>query len=108
MNKGLPIVLVAMAGCGGSYRYAQTTSVTAPAKPETCSFDVLSTRPDRPYDELGVLDFSGDQMAVAKSVTSFRDRVRPHVCGAGGDAVLAEVNGVGYYVRGTVIRYRPQ
>jgi hypothetical protein len=30
------------------------------------------------------------------------------VCRAGGDAVLAEVNGLGQYVRGTVIRYRPQ
>jgi hypothetical protein len=32
--------------------------------------------------------------------------VRDKVCEAGGDAVVAEVNAVGQYARGTVIRFR--
>jgi hypothetical protein len=103
MNKGLLVVLIAIAGCVG-YKYSTTTSVTAPSKPESCEFDVLSTRPDRPYDELGVLETSAGY--EARSVSSFRDAILRDVCRAGGDAVLAEVNGLGHYVRGTVIRYR--
>jgi hypothetical protein len=39
------------------------------------------------------------------SVEEFRESVGPSVCANGGDAVVAEINGIGEYVRGTVIRF---
>jgi len=106
MRKYLPVLFFVAAACTG-HRYAQTTNVTAPSKPAACSFDVLSTRPDRPYDEIGVLDARHASNA-STDAGSFRDSIREDVCRAGGDAVLAEVNGQGHYVRGIVLRYRQQ
>jgi hypothetical protein len=33
--------------------------------------------------------------------------IRDEVCGAGGDLVVGEINGYGYYVRGVVFKKRP-
>jgi hypothetical protein len=94
---------VALAGCG--YSYTQTTQNAAPAKPENCSFDVLTTRPERAYVELGVLESQGSPGSGAANASIFRSRIGEQVCQVGGDAVLTEVNGLGNYVRGTVIKY---
>jgi len=74
-----------------------------PPKPSDCTFDLLSTRPDRPYDEMGVVEWD---MAAVRSAREFVDLIREQTCRAGADAVLAEVNGGGVYVRGTVFKYR--
>jgi hypothetical protein len=37
-----------------------------------------------------------------------RDKVAADVCRAGGDAMITEVNGVGQYVRATVVKYASQ
>jgi hypothetical protein len=97
---------VAAAACAPQFRYTPTTSATATAKPADCSFDILSTRPSRPYDELGVLDLaSGYQLHDAGR---FRETIRPQACAAGADAVLADITNSGGYIRGTLIRYRAQ
>ncbi|HVU51912.1 MAG TPA: hypothetical protein VHL80_14545 [Polyangia bacterium] len=95
---------VALVGCG--YSYTQTTQNAAPPKPESCSFDVLTTRPERPYVELGVLEPQGSPGSGAANASDFRSRISDAVCHAGGDAVLTQVNGLGNYVRGTVIKYK--
>ncbi|MCI0668912.1 MAG: hypothetical protein L0Y64_00470 [Myxococcaceae bacterium] len=92
-----------LSGCAPSYRWAKTTSVQADARESSCSFDILTARPDRAFDELGVLEKEWD----TNQVDGFRASTQAQVCAAGGDAVLVEVNGLGHYVRGTVIRYRP-
>jgi hypothetical protein len=102
MKRRLLCLVLAAAGCS-AYRYERSTSITAPPKPANCSFDILASRPDRPYDELGVLD---PQRAALGDQASFREAIRADVCRAGGDAVVAEVSSQGYYVSGTVIRYR--
>jgi hypothetical protein len=99
----MPLALV-LSGCI-SYKYTRTTAHEAPAKEAGCFFEVLTTRPDRAYDELGVLDCNGAE-AAPRDMATFREKIAPMVCGAGGDAVLADVNGAGNYVRGTVILYR--
>src|SRR3989442_11173120 len=91
------------------------TSVRAQPKPENCSFDILMTRPQRLFDELGIIDFTGgfvgktgQRAGVPDSASALKDKTARTVCGAGGDAVLAEVNGLGQYIRATVIRYKPE
>lgn len=94
-----------LVGCG--YRYTPTTQNAAAAKPANCMFDLLTTRPSRPFVELGVLEPQGSQ-GKQRTAAAFRDSVAADVCRVGGDAVLTEVNGLGDYVRGTVIKYRDE
>jgi|SRR5215831_6952388 len=111
MGLRIVAVITLAAGCASaSYRYSRTTSASAPAKAASCEFDVLTTRPSQPYDELGVLErwykagFGG--ASFPSDVTAFREAIRGPVCQAGADAVLAEVDAQGSYVRGTALRYR--
>ena len=68
-------------------------------------FDVLTTRPDRPYDEMGVVEPEMSGME-AGSAREFVHLIGETTCQAGADAVLAEINGRGNYIRGTLIKYR--
>jgi len=102
-------------GCAAAQtQYTATSSVRAQPKPESCSFDVLTTRPQRPFEELGIIDFTGGvvyktghRAGLPDSASELKDKAAQTVCRAGGDAVLADVNGLGQYVRATVIRYKP-
>src|SRR5687768_10442284 len=97
------LLTVVLAGCG-PYQYTQTTSSPAVAKPRTCAFEVLTIRPDRPFDELGVLEWSGGY--APRSIAEFRTEAARHVCAAGGDALLATSAPGHSYHRASIIRYR--
>jgi hypothetical protein len=100
------LLLVLVSGCFGGYRYTPTTATRSSAREPSCQFEILRTRPQREYLELGALDVKGDVTASPHDVATFRKLVQRSVCAAGGDAVLAVVNGFGAYVSGTVIKYR--
>jgi hypothetical protein len=89
-------------GCSVSYKYVQTTSQSAPSKPQGCDFDILTVRPDRKFVELGV--FETTSIYCTKSVEVFRSKIRDEVCMQGGDAVLAALNGGGCYILGGVLK----
>ncbi|MFL5311754.1 MAG: hypothetical protein ACJ79H_15010 [Myxococcales bacterium] len=102
-------------GCAAQPQYMATTSVRAQPKPENCSFDILTTRPQRIFDELGIIDFTGGligqngrRAGLPDNAAELKEKTARSVCDAGGDAVLAEVNGLGQYIRATVIRYKPE
>lgn len=99
------VYLACLAGLSGCTNlvFTKTTTVAAPAREATCTFEIFTTRPDRAFDELGIIDVTDFRPETA---AEFRNVAQSKVCAAGGDAVLAEVNGYGLYVRGTVIRYR--
>lgn len=100
---GVLVFVLTSFGCSqGKYNYVRTTHVVAEAKPDTCQPELFTTRPERSYVELGVLEPKG---FYTGSTSRFIANVRPYVCAAGGDAVLAVVNGTGLYIRGTVIRF---
>jgi hypothetical protein len=105
MKIWAPALLLFVAGCFG-YQYTPTTQNAAAAKPQNCSFDLLTTRPERPYVELGVLESQGSPGSGAANAGIFKSRIGEQVCQVGGDAVLTEVNGLGNYVRGTVIKFK--
>ncbi|MCB9737031.1 MAG: hypothetical protein H6745_30985 [Deltaproteobacteria bacterium] len=90
----------ALSGCV-TYAFTPTTRQSAPAREAGCEFDLLSAAPRTPYVQLGFLE----PTVQAHSAVEFYDAVRGEVCAAGGDAVLTEINGLGEYVRGTVIAY---
>jgi hypothetical protein len=102
-------------GCAAETHYTASSSLRAQPKPDNCSFEVLSTRPQRLFEELGIIDFTGGviyqnghRSGVPDSASALKDKAAQTVCRAGGDALLADVNGLGEYVRATVIRYTPQ
>lgn len=105
MRASLSLLLLIASGCV-HYNYSQTTRNVAPPKQAACDFEVFSAAPGRDYVELGMLDIGGDATAAPHSVGKFTEMVRESVCRSGGDAVIAQVNGFGGYVHGTVIKYK--
>lgn len=84
-------------------RYVLTkTGTPAAAKPKGCDFAIVTTKVERAYEEVAILDST----VTAENAAAFKQAVGPDVCELGGDAVLAEVNGKGGYVRGTVLRWK--
>jgi len=84
-----------------------TPGTKFPAREPNCTFKILATTPGPGYEEVGILSIEGDRTAGAGSYTDpqeFADKVRPAVCGAGGDALTTEVSGDGYIARGIVFR----
>jgi hypothetical protein len=98
----------ACAGCAGHYIYGRTSEMAIAAKPPGCTFSLLDAPPDQPFDEIGVLapiDIEFGDMAGG--ATPFKEAVADQVCAAGGDAVVAERDFTGRYIRGTVIKLKP-
>lgn len=102
-------LLALLVGCGGGgsgLKYTMTPvspAPTIPAEPlpATCDFDVFKEAPQGEYDNLGevkAVDFA------AGTADEFRDAVRADVCKAGGEMVVATVNGAGNYLKGTIYR----
>jgi hypothetical protein len=115
MKNATAAVLASMlAACSAEKQYTPTSTKTAAARPENCEFDILTLKPARAIEELGIIDFQGGHIdregrrtGVPSSAAELREKIGPEVCRAGGEAVFTEVNGLGQYVRATVVRYSP-
>jgi hypothetical protein len=116
MKRSVVVALLsALAGCSAQPQYTQTSTKGAAARPKDCQFDVLTMRPAGAIEQLGIIDFQGGAVSstgrrngLPDTAADLREKVAPDVCRAGGDAVIAEVNGLGQYLRATVIKYAPQ
>jgi len=98
-------LLLALASCAKTDYIFTKTGEAGPAKPPNCDFVIATTKVDHPYQEIGILD---SQQAPPQDAAAFKAKVQPQVCAVGGDAVVTEVNGTGYYVRGTILRFTEQ
>jgi hypothetical protein len=99
------VLSITAAGCGPVYSFTKTTQAIAPAKPEaSCDFLVTGTITDlSSYVELGVLEYL---RTPPRRIDEFKEMIYDQVCAAGGDVVVGEINGFGYYVRGIVFKKR--
>ncbi len=98
--------LVVAAGAMGcvSYQMSVTTPTPGPSRTSTCDFRVLNLPPGGgEYEEIATLTPARGR---ATTPEEFKEAVKDDVCHVGGDVVLAEINGQGWYVRGTVLRKR--
>lgn len=96
-----------MTSCATTYLNASLYDVVAQPKSDDCIFTVLEAPPEAPYDELSIfapVDIESEDLD--EDVASFRDSAVEAVCEAGGDALVAERDGRGRYVRGTIIKYK--
>lgn len=101
-------LLALLVGCGGGsgLKYTLTPTTPAPAiaaepLPPTCDFEVFKDAPQGEYDKLAELkpvDFG------ATTSDEFKDAIRAEVCKAGGEMVVATLNGANNYIKGVVYR----
>src|SRR5260221_417808 len=103
--RRLSLLCLTASACA-PYGFTATTQNAGTAKPAGCAFDILTTRPDQPFVEVGIFDVSSRLFSLPSDAGTFKKAVSDDVCRVGGDAVLAEINGYGAYVRGTVLRYK--
>jgi hypothetical protein len=99
------LLLLGAVGCYGLVppdRYTQIGLRKEP-KPPQCEYQLLSTVPQQPFDELGIIDAS---KSFSRETAEFMNGIRAQVCAAGGDAALAAVNGHGFYFKATVIKFK--
>lgn len=91
-------------GCAGMAspdRYTQTGLRRDPKRPD-CEYQLLTSVPARPFEELGIVDAYQSQ---TRDTAIFVSGMRSHVCAAGGDAAIAEKAGNGFYIKATVIKF---
>jgi hypothetical protein len=92
---------IGVTGCGSrSYVVTRTGTAQAMAKAPDCDFAILTASVDGDYEQVTVLERE-DQPAV--TAAEFQKIVGKQVCELGGDAVLAEIDNQGAYLRGTVL-----
>ena len=73
------------------------------AKPSGCQFEMFDAPPDKPFEEIGRMDYyNGD---VPKTTDALRKAIKDRVCEVGGDAVIADPDMKGEYRTATVIQY---
>lgn len=107
----LPAALSLIVGCGVQVAYTRQPGASAhpaSAAPTAHCDDVrvLRGRAPREWKVVGVVDLAAFSVrALPRDDEAFLELVRPAVCAAGGDAVIAGVNGDGRYVLGTVIAW---
>jgi len=98
------LILALLAGCvPTSYTWTPASRRVFDERPKDCAFEVLTSPPERSFDEVGDLKhYNGD---VPKNADNFKKVVTEQVCGVGGDAVIVTRDDSGGITKGTVIRY---
>ena len=88
------------------------------ARPAKCKMPVFATAPRRPFEELAIFDIPDQDIGLPsaenpqdsshhgpKSVRDLLWVIQPEACAMGADGLLAEVNGMGFYVRAVAIAW---
>jgi hypothetical protein len=93
------VVAASVAGCAAPVSLTRS-GPPQPARSAKCEFQVFTAAPSGPFVEIGTLDvLYNDQ-----KLSDFKKHIAPDVCAAGGDAVIAMANGLGFYIKATVLK----
>jgi hypothetical protein len=95
---GLRAGALCAVGCQGN-SFTAAGPPQAP-HPENCDFPILTSTPASGFVEIGTIDFDG----LRRTAQGFKYRIQSDVCAAGGDAVVAMINGKGDYIKATVLK----
>lgn len=73
-----------------------------------CNFSVYTTNPNKPFDEVGLVEFVQQPIiGFPASLSQAKDQAAPLVCQNGGNGLLVwESNGFGQYLKATIIRFK--
>jgi len=103
----LAMCCVLLSACAPSMSYTRT-GPTQPPRTVGCAFDVFTASPTGNYFEIGTVDVMASGYSVpATQLAVFKDKLSPYVCHMGGDAAVASANGLGYYMKATVLKRSP-
>lgn len=100
----LPTVVVSISACASSTTLTQTGTHYPPRDPR-CEFLAFAAQPTTGYVQVGTVDIDPKSWAPFERIDDFKAEIRPYVCQAGGDAVIAYVNGHGWYIKAIVLKH---
>jgi hypothetical protein len=106
MCRRLAVFVVVLAGCGVTYQGYKLDAIhPGEAKPADCEVAVASQLTEPGAEEIATLTpKNGLNGNVPRELSAFKRDVQAQVCAAGGDLVIAQINGRGDIVRGIVYR----
>ena len=109
MMKVILTVLVAatLTGCAGKANFTATGVVKAAPRPADCDVTVYTVAPKADFVELGVIEYESGLAAGPRpdSIAKAKKIAAKAVCQAGGNGLLVwEANGLGYYLKATVVK----
>lgn len=107
----LAVSILSITACGTlSSRFTETGDKRFSPLSEDCPVNIYTTRPEKKFFELGVIDislqcapFSCERERIS-SAGSTRDFISKDVCKAGGNAILLWESTFDLYMKATVIR----
>ncbi|MFY0640556.1 MAG: hypothetical protein JXR16_05890 [Bermanella sp.] len=107
----LAVSVLSVTACGTiSSRFTETGDHRFDALSEDCQVNIYTTRPEKKFYELGVVDINlscapfGCPRETISSAGATRDFIAKDVCKAGGNAVLLWESTFDLYMKATVIR----
>ena len=86
-----------------SAHFTKTSASQLTSKSDDCAFDIITLSPQKPYEEVGVIDFLP---LYIKDIATFKMAIQKIVCQNGGDGVIPTINSSGYYIKATIIKYK--
>lgn len=90
-----------------STTYTKTGSFTPVTLSENCDFEVYTTRPNKEFEEVGIVEFSAGDAFLPSNVGKVKSMSQEYVCSSGGNALLVwEANGMGNFTKATIIYIR--
>jgi hypothetical protein len=95
----LGLLALAFGGCI-SHSYTNTAPTPFPPKSDGCDFALSTAGAPAGYQEIGTVG----GCSGTYDLSAYKAQIAHLVCGAGGDLVVAQVNGNGVYCLGTVFR----
>jgi hypothetical protein len=104
MAAALGLILVSGGGCLGTGAFVRTGTERLAPRPARCSFALFTAAPPPGSIELGVVDFRTG-LRLPMDFDEVREVAGPHVCAAGGDAlVVGSETDDGTYSSATIIK----
>ena len=97
--------LLVLSACG-STKLTPVGEAQPPRSPD-CDFDIFTSTPQLAYTEIGTIDvnFGAYGHNTFRDLADFKEEIRPQVCESGGDGAIALANGLGFWIKATVIQF---
>jgi hypothetical protein len=97
------LALVLLAACTPTEFAFSPTMKSIKSKPDNCPVEVMTSLPERDYQEVGTLAFyNGPE---PKTLDAFKKAVAKQVCDVGGDVAVATADSRGVFTKGTILQY---
>lgn len=95
-----------LSACTPFTKFSPQSGVDCAERKPGCDFEVISSRPARDYQTIGVIDLEAfGARYLPNDEAAFRRAIAADVCRTGGDAVIAGINGDRRYVMATVVKW---